>query len=49
MKIRWQVEDGYVGKSRPQEANIDDDIEALWEELQKKKAEARDSADEDED
>lgn len=25
MKVRWQVEDGYMGKSRPQYTKIDDD------------------------
>ena len=25
MKARWEVEDGYVGKSRPQTTEIDDD------------------------
>lgn len=25
MKIRWEVEDGYVGKSRPQQTVIPDD------------------------
>lgn len=24
MKVRWQIEDGYVGKNRPQEFTIDD-------------------------
>jgi len=25
MKVTWEIEDGYVGKSRPQETEIDDD------------------------
>ncbi len=25
MKITWEVEDGYIGKSRPQHTEIDDD------------------------
>lgn len=25
MEIRWEVEDGYVGKSRPQRLELDDD------------------------
>ena len=25
MKVRWEVEDGYVGKSRPQYTEIDDE------------------------
>ena len=25
MQVQWQVEDGYVGKSRPQTTNVDDD------------------------
>ena len=25
MKVRWQVDDGYSGKSRPQETLIDDE------------------------
>ena len=25
MKIRWEVDDGYVGKSRPQYTEIDDE------------------------
>ena len=25
MKITWEVEDGYIGKSRPQFTEIDDD------------------------
>jgi len=25
MKVHWEVEDGYVGKSRPQETHIDDE------------------------
>ncbi len=26
MKARWEVDDGYVGKSRPQETVLDDEI-----------------------
>ena len=25
MKVHWQVEDGYAGKSRPQVTNVDDE------------------------
>ena len=29
MRVTWEVEDGYVGKSRPQHTDIDDeDLEA---------------------
>lgn len=30
MKIKWEVEDGYVGKSRPQFVDVpDEDLEGL--------------------
>lgn len=33
MEITWQVEDGYVGKSRPQYTEIpDEDLEGMTEE-----------------
>lgn len=38
MKIKWQVEDGYVGKSRPQKTEIDDSELAdceTWSEAEK--------------
>ncbi len=31
MKITWEIEDGYVGKSRPQYTTVDDDELALCE------------------
>lgn len=37
IRVRWQVEDGYVGKSRPQETVIDVQNELMpkleWQEL----------------
>ena len=37
MKVTWEVEDGYVGKSRPQTTEIpDEDLEGL-DEAQKEK------------
>ena len=32
MKVRWEIEDGYLGKSRPQYTSIDDaELEGLSE------------------